>query len=91
MKYRLALALALGLGALVALPRAAAQSEPPKANTTVVPSSECAGIWQDQLDAGNCSRSACTSTCLNSLAQVRQGAAHPLAWKSVAVQDSRVD
>lgn len=79
------MALALALAALAAAPlRAAAQTQvawlpaqmrqfqdQPYVNTTQVPSSECAGIWQGALDAGNCSTTACTPTCLQSLAQVR--------------------
>jgi hypothetical protein len=70
------LVLALAVGALAAAaPPAVAQplssqvSQLP-VNNTVVPSSQCPDIWQEKLDAGNCTRSACTSTCLNSLAEV---------------------
>lgn len=77
------LAVALALAALAAAPRSAAadsiaQYVTQYANTTIVPASQCEGIWQDALDAGNCSRSACNTSCLQSLATVR----HPLGGGS---------
>lgn len=97
------LALALALGALAAAAAQLVPSQlpsdiasqisqlPGRVNNTVVSPSQCPGIWQERYTAGNCSRSACTTTCLRSLAEVPLSCVPILVDGQIAVDTTVAD